>query len=561
MIKQKKFDAIVVGSGITGGWAAKELCERGLKTLVLERGRDMQHVASYKTATKAPWEFEHRGMPTIKDREEYPIQSQVYCFSEATKHLWVKDIEHPYSTPKDQIFHWVRGYHLGGRSITWGRQCYRLSDLDFTANLEDGHGVDWPIRYDDIAPWYSYVERFIGVSGSKENIPVIPDGEFLPAMEMTAVEKYFKAELEQHWLDRKMIIGRAANLTQDINGRNRCQHRDLCYRGCPLGAYFSSLSATLPAAQKTGNLSIKTNAVAEQVIYDPTKNRAKGVRILDAHTGELSEVFADVIFLCASTLGTTWLLLNSANSLFDKGLANSSGMLGKNLMDHHNQVGASGEIDKFNDRYYFGGRPNEIYIPRFRNIKKDKQKYLRGFGYQGSGVRKSWSRGGEMVGIGEDFKMSLTYPGAWSMRLLGFGECLPNEKNAVYLNHDKKDIHGLPTLMIDAKHRDNEINMRKDMHDQATQMLEVAGFKNIKSFNKDPIMGYCIHEMGTARMGRDPKTSVLNKWNQSHDIPNLFITDGSCMTSSGCQNPSLTYMALTARAVNYAVRELKKRNI
>ena len=558
---QEDYHAIVVGSGITGGWAAKELCQKGLKTLVLERGRDIQHGSGYKTAMMSPWDFPNRGVPTNADKKQYPIQSQVYCFSEATKPYWVNDIHHPYETPKDQPFNWIRGYHVGGRSITWGRQCYRWSDLDFEANQLDGTSIDWPIRYEDIAPWYDYVESFIGVSGSKERIKTLPDGVFLPPMDMTIAEKYFKDKIEKKWPERRMIIGRTANLTRHHNGRSKCQHRNLCYRGCPLGAYFSSQSATLPAAEKTNNLFLRSNSLAESIIYDVKTNRVKGVRILDTESGEMTEVYAKLVFLCASTLGTTWLLLNSKNSVFPEGLANSSGVLGKYLMDHHYQVGATGEIEKFDDRYYFGGRPNEIYIPRFRNVTKQEQKYLRGFAYQGAGERLGWERGAEMEGMGEEFKKMLTRPGPWRMRLLGFGECLPDERNQVMLNYDRKDIHGLPTLSIHAKHRNNEMIMRKDMQQQAGEMLDVAGFSNIESFNEDPIMGFCIHEMGTARMGRDPNTSVLNKWNQSHDIPNLFITDGSCMTSSACQNPSLTYMALTARAVDYAVNELKRGEI
>ena len=555
------FDAIVVGSGISGGWAAKELCEKGLKTLVLERGRDLKHIDGYSTTHTPPWEFEHRGKATEEDKKEYYVQHTVYAFNEGTKPYWVKDTEHPYTTPSDQPFRWIRGYHVGGRSIMWGRQCYRLSDLDFEANAKDGYGIDWPIRYKDIAPWYDYVERFAGISGKAEGIPHLPDSQFLPPMQMTCVEEHVKKAIESTWSDRMMTIGRVANLTQPHNGRGACQYRNLCYRGCPYGAYFSSQSATLPAAEATGNLTLLSDSVVESVLYDQEHQRASGVRVIDAKTGEDREYKAKVIFLCASTLGSTWILLNSANRHFPDGLANSSGALGHYLMDHHYRVGGSAEFEGFEDKYYNGSRPNGIYIPRFRNVKDTHPDFLRGYGFQGRATRSSWQSGQSAKGFGAEFKENLMKPGPWSFGVTGFGECLPYEENKVELNKEVQDIHGLPVLHISAKFRENELAMRKDIRATTAEMLEAAGGKNIKTHDHSAFPGFGIHEMGTARMGNDPKTSVLNRWNQSHDISNLFITDGSCMTSSACQNPSLTYMALTARAVDYAVKELNKGTI
>ncbi|NND32887.1 MAG: GMC family oxidoreductase [Saprospiraceae bacterium] len=558
MAKNNEFDAIVVGSGITGGWAAKELCEKGLKTLVLEKGRKINH-GDYPTAMQAPWEFDHHGKKTAKDVEEYPVQSTVYAFNEGTRHYWVKDVEHPYTSTADgPSYKWIRGYHEGGRSIMWGRQCYRWSDLDFEANARDGHGVDWPIRYNEIEPWYTYVEKFVGISGRKEGITHLPDGEFLPPFEFNCVEEHFKSQLEKVYSDRKMTIGRVANLTVPHNGRGQCQRRNLCYRGCPYGAYFSSQSATLPAATKTGNMTLMADSVVTYLNYDKESNRVTGVRVLNAETGQETEYTAKVIFLCASTLNSTWLLLHSANSRFPDGLANSSGALGKYLMDHQYQAGAFAEFEGFEDQYYFGGRPNGIYLPRFRNVTEQHPDFIRGYGYQGGASRIGSMRGAETPGIGIEFKESLMEPGPWEMRLHGFGEVLPYEDNYVRLNTEQTDVHGLPTLDIHCLHRENESIMRRDYIDQAMEMLEATGGKKIQEFNGVDHPGFGIHEMGTARMGRDPRTSVLNKWNQSHDIPNLFVTDGACMTSASCVNPSITYMALTARAVDFAVNQLKK---
>ncbi len=561
MTKSNEFDAIVVGSGISGGWAAKELCEKGLKTLVLERGRKLDHITDYTNTNTPPWEFEHRGKITQEDERIYPVQSKVYAFSEATKHLWIKDNENPFTVPEGQTFSWLRGDHVGGRSLMWGRQVYRWSDLDFEANAKDGHGVDWPIRYKDIAPWYDYVERFIGVSGQKEGIPQLPDGQFLPPFEMNCVEKHVKKSMEATWADRKLTIGRVANITTNHNGRVKCQKRNLCYRGCPYGAYFSTQSSTLPAAIATGNLTLQPNSMVESVIYDKENNRASGVRVIDAITMEVTEYNAKVIFLCASTLGTTQVLLNSTTDRFSEGLANSSGQVGKNLMDHHYQLGAYGNFEEFENQYYFGGRPNGIYIPRFRNVHDKHPDFLRGYGYQGGARRAGWSSGTTKEGFGADFKNLLTKPGPWSFGIGGWGETLPDERNKVTLNEEKLDKFGLPALHIDAKFRENEHNMRKDIKSSAAEIIENAGGKNVVEYENEGIPGFCIHEMGTARMGHNPKTSVLNKWNQSHDINNLFITDGSFMASSACQNPSITYMAMTARAVDYCVKEMKKGNI
>jgi len=560
MINSNAYDAIVVGSGISGGWAAKELCEKGLKTLVLERGRKLDHITDYSTTNTPPWGFEHRGQISEEDRRKYPVASTVYAFNEGTRHLWINESENPYTTPEGQPYHWLRGDHVGGRSIMWGRQVYRWSDLDFEANAKDGIAIDWPIRYKDIAPWYDYVERFIGVSGQAEGLRQLPDGQFLPPMEMNCVEKHAKQIIEDKWPERRMTIGRTANITVNHNGRVKCQHRNLCYRGCPYGAYFSSQSSTLPAAASTGNMTLKPNSMVESVLYDRQKDQVAGVRVIDAITNEITEYKAKVIFLCASTLGTTQILLNSTNDRFPNGLANSSGELGQNLMDHQ-MGGAMGIVEGWEDSYYFGGRPNGIYIPRFRNIKEKHPDFIRGYGYQGRASRSAWERGATQKGFGAEFKNSLTRPGPWTFGLHGFGETLPNPKNKVTLNKATIDKFGLPALHIEVKYGENELNMRKDYKDSASEMLEAVGVKNIIQFDGFIIPGSAIHEMGTARMGHDPKTSVLNKWNQAHDIKNLFITDGSFMTSAGCQNPSLTYMAMTARAVDYCVKELKKGNI
>jgi choline dehydrogenase-like flavoprotein len=490
------------------------------------------------------------------------VQSRTNWVTQANKHWWVKDDENPYTEVKP--FDWIRGYHTGGRSIMWGKQTYRLSDLDFEANLRDGVGVDWPIRYKDLSPWYDYVETFIGVSGRAEGLPQLPDGKFLPPMELNCVEEVFREKMAEKF-NRTITIGRVAHLTAALPhdpSRGICQSRNLCDRGCPYGAYFSSNASTLPAASKTGNMTLRPHAIVHSVIYDDQKGKAIGVKVLDAETREEMDFFAKVIFLNASTLGSTQILLNSTSRRFPTGLGNGSDQLGRNLMDHQYRAGADAQVEGFEDKYYVGRRPNGIYIPRFRNLGDDKRTdFIRGFGYQGAAGRSDWSRGVRELAFGEELKDALTTPGGWSIGITGFGECLPYADNRVTLNNDKKDIYDLPTLSIDAAWGDNEKAMRKDMKESAAEMLEAAGFKNVNTFDNPDNMGLGIHEMGTARMGRDPKTSVLNKWNQVHEAPNVFVTDGAAMTSSGCQNPSLTYMALTARAADHAVSELKKGNL
>lgn len=559
-ITQFTYDAIVVGSGISGGWAAKELCEKGLKTIVLERGRQVEHVKDYPTALKQPWEFENRLELTEEDKKINPVQSQIY--NESCKHFFVNDQEHPYIQEKP--FSWIRGYHVGGRSITWGRQVYRLSDLDFNANLKDGHGVDWPIRYNDIAPWYDYVENFIGVSGKAEGLSHLPDSQFLPPMEMNCIEKHFAEGVKKNFDNRWVTHGRVANLTRGYKDRGPCQYRNLCNRGCPFGGYFSSNSSTLPAAYATGNLTLRPHSIVQEVIYDTNTGKAKGVRIIDELTYETYEFYAKVIFLNASTIATASILLQSTSSAFPNGLGNTSGQVGLNLMDHHKSVGANGEHDGYEEYYYSGRRPTGIYIPRFRNLNEQTKHpdFIRGYGYQADGERSEWrDRMKEDDSFGADFKNNLTVPGPWKMWMGAWGECLPNPNNKMWLDKDLKDKWGLPLVNISFEYGDNEKAMRKDAMNSAAEMLEKTGFKNIATFDYNPNPGTTVHEMGTARMGRDAKTSVLNEHNQMHDVKNVFITDGSCMSSGGCQNPSLTYMALTARACDYAVNELKKNNL
>lgn len=556
------YDAIVVGTGISGGWAAKELCEKGLKTLVLERGRMVKH-GEYPTANMDPWDDDHRDAMTLEELVDFEKQNRTgYTMKPSSKHWWVNDRENPYTETKR--FDWIRGYHVGGRSIMWGRQSYRLSDLDFEANAKEGIAVDWPIRYADLAPWYDHVESFAGISGQAEGIPHLPDGKFLPPMEYNCLEKQVKERIESRFPGRKMIMGRTAHLTQPHNGRGNCQFRNRCIRGCPYGAYFSSNASTLPAAEKTGNMTLRPFSIVHSIIFDEAQNKATGVRVIDSETLETHEYYAKVIFLCASALGSTQILMQSTSRRFPNGFGNDSGVLGHYLMDHHFRAGARGISDDFQDQYYKGRRPNGIYIPRFQNLDDaSKRDYLRGFGYQGGASRMDWTEAiREMqVGIGKDFKDSLVRPGHWEMGIMGFGECLPYYDNKVTLNKETLDKYGMPTLTMDAEFKENEMKMRKDMMSYAAEMLEAAGLKNIETYDSQSWPGLAIHEMGTARMGRDPKTSVLNGWNQVHASPNVFVTDGACMTSAACQNPSLTYMALTARAADYAVQELKKLNL
>lgn len=559
--KKNTYDAIVVGTGISGGWAAKELTEKGLKTLVLERGRMVTH-PNYPTATKDPWDFPYAGKATQEDLKQQGVQARTgYTVRQDTKHWFVNDLENPYTEVKR--FDWMRGYHVGGRSIMWGRQSYRWAPLDFESNAKDGHGVDWPIRYNDLAPWYDYVESFIGVSGAAEGLDILPDGKFLPPMEMNCVELDLKDKVKGKF-NRPFTIGRTAHATAPLPHspqRGTCQFRNLCARGCPYGGYFSSVSGTLPAAEKTGNMTLRPNSIVHELIYDEKLGKATGVKVLDAETGEQIEFHAKVIFLCASTFGSTFIMLNSVSSRFPNGFGNDSGELGHNIMDHHLSVGAGADVEGYEDKYYSGRRANGFYIPRYRNVGSDKRDYLRGFGYQGSASRQGWSSLVAELSLGADLKNAVTSPGKWTVGMGGFGEILPYHDNFVTLNKDKKDKYGLPTLTFDADLHDNEYKMRKDMANDAAEMLEAAGFKNVRTFDNKIGVGLGIHEMGTARMGKDPKTSVLNQWNQVHACKNVYVTDGSAMASAACQNPSLTYMALTARAVDHAVSELKKQNL
>ena len=554
------YDAIVVGSGISGGWAAKELTERGLRVLLLERGRNIEHVKDYVNATKAPWEYPHRGGRTQDMIKAYPVLSRDYPLNEKNLDYWASDKDSPYTEVKR--FDWYRGYHVGGRSLMWGRCSFRFSDIDYTANARDGIAIDWPIRYAEMAPWYSHVEKFAGIAGSKEGLPQLPDGEFQPAMPLNCAEELVAGRLTKLFDGkRRLISARTANLTQPLPGRGSCQYRDACWLGCPYGAYFSTQSSTLPAAVKTGRLTLRPFAIVNEVLYDKNKKRASGVRVLDAINNTTTDYTAKVIFLCASTLNSTWILLRSANDIWPGGLGSSSGELGHNLMDHHFRVGAQGTIEGLEDKYYYGFRPNPSYIPRYRNLDGEKRPYLRGFGYEGGAGRDGWSRAVAELGIGGAFKDATAEPGRWSIGGTAFGEMLPNHANVVTLDETKKDKWGLPVLKIDCATGENERLMRVDMANDMAETLTAAGVKDVKTFDEPCFPGMGIHEMGTARMGRDPRTSVLNKHNQVWDAPNVYVTDGSCMVSTACQNPSLSYMAFSARAADHAVSELNKRNL
>ena len=554
------YDAIVVGSGISGGWAAKELTEKGLRVLLLERGPNVEHVKDYKSATLAPWEVPHRGRRTQELLAKHPTLQRDYVLNELNLDWWAHESDSPYVEEKP--FNWFRGYQVAGRSLLWGRQSYRWSEMDFEANAKDGIAVDWPIRYKDIAPWYSYVEKFIGVSGSKEGLDVLPDGEFQPPMPMNCVEEAGTAKIKDHYKGaRNWIIGRPANITQPLPGRPGCQYRNKCSLGCPFGGYFSTQASTLPAAMATGKLTLRPWSIVRRLIYDKTSQKATGVEIIDGETNQTMEFSAKIIFLCASTIASTAILMRSATDIWPGGLGSSSGELGHNIMDHHFRLGASGTYEGFDDKYYFGKRPTGLYIPRFRNVNGDKRDYIRGFGYQGGASRSGWSRDVAELGLGGPMKDALTEPGPWSMGITAFGEILPYHDNLIKLSDSVKDKWGMEALVMSAEIKENEKKMRVDMMSDAAEMLEVAGFKNVKTFDNGYIFGNGIHEMGTARMGRDPKTSVLNGNNQVWDAKNVFVTDGACMTSAAAQNPSLTYMALTARAAAFAVEELKKQNL
>jgi choline dehydrogenase-like flavoprotein len=563
---QNTYDAIVIGSGISGGWAAKELTEKGLKVLMLERGRNFEHIKDYKTVNLDPWEFKHRGRATLQYKNNNPVVSRDWAMygtaaQEALIDYWVNEKDSPYVEVKP--FTWWRSYQLGGRSILWGRQCYRWSDLDFEANMKDGIAVDWPIRYKDLEKWYDYVETFAGISGSKEGLTHLPDGQFLPPMQLNCAERDVAARIKAHYKEqRHMFIGRVANLTQPIPNRTQCQFRNRCWEGCPFGGYFSTQSSTLPAAMKTGKLTVRPWSIVTKIIYDKDSKKATGVEVLDGETNKTCEFYSKVIFLNASALNSAWVLMNSATEVWPDGLGSSSGELGHNVMDHHYMLGAQGVIEGFDDKYYYGRRANGFYIPRFVNLNGDKRDYLRGFGYQGSAAREGWSRDIAELHIGADYKEALTEPGAWHIGATGFGEILPYHENKISLDKNVKDKWGLPVLAMDAVIRDNEYKMRKDIVKELVEMFEVAGVKNITTWDsKVYAIGQGIHEMGAARMGRDSKTSVLNANNQVWDALNVFVTDGACMASSACQNPSLTYMALTARAADFALSEMRKGNI
>lgn len=556
----QNFDAIVVGSGISGGWAAKELTEKGLSVLMLERGKNIEHITDYVNARKAPWEYPHRGGRTYAMEEAYPVLRRDYPLNEKNLDWWASDQDSPYTEVKR--FDWYRGYHVGGRSLMWGRQSYRLSDIDFEANARDGIAVDWPIRYADLAPWYDYVERHAGIAGSVEGLEQLPDGQFQPPMPLNCGEELIADRLSNLFDGRRRIIpARVANLTQPLPGRSPCQYRNACWLGCPYGAYFSTQSSTLPAAMATGRLTLRPFAIVSEVLFDRDTRRATGVRVVDAITLESTEYTARVIFLCASTLNTTWLLMRSARDEWPEGLGSSSGELGHNLMDHHFRCGAEGALDGLEDRYYFGNRPTGFYIPRYRNIGGDRRQYLRGFGYQGSASRQGWSRAVAELGVGGAFKDRMAEPGQWRIGATAFGEMLPNHDNRVWIDESRTDKWGMPVLAIDCATGENERLMRQDMMNDMAEMLEAAGVRDVRTFDNGYFPGMGIHEMGTARMGRDPRTSVLNAYNQVWDALNVFVTDGSCMTSAACQNPSLTYMALTARAANYAVEEMRRGNL
>ena len=562
---ETEFDAIVIGTGISGGWAAKELCEKGLKTLVLERGRMIKHIEDYTTMNDDPWDYKNGDVITQEIKRVQPKQSRTdYVNSESTKHFFVNDLEHPYKEEKP--FNWIRGYHVGGRSLLWARHTYRLTDFDFNANLKEGIAIDWPIRYKDIAPWYDYVERYIGVSGKNENLPHFPNGIYLKPMELNCAEEVLQKKVNNSFDDRIVSNARIAHITEGTKpglGRVSCQYRNRCRRGCPYGAYFSSNSSTLPAAELTGNMTLKPNSLVHEIIYDKNLRKATGVRVIDSNTKEVFDYKAKVIFLCASTVGSTSILMQSISERFPNGMGNDSGELGHNLMDHHFQVGADAIIEGIEEKYYIGRKPAGFYIPRFRNVGggSNQKSYTRGYGYQGDASRGGVSKNALELGYGSDFKRSITKPGEWSIGMQAFGEILPYHENKMYLDLDDKDSWGLPKVVFDAEIKENELNMRKDMMQQAIEMFEAAGAKEIVPYDKKYIFGNGIHEMGTARMGDNPKNSVLNKHNQIHAVKNVYVTDGSCMTSSGNANPSLTYMALTARAVKHAIQELNKKNL
>ncbi len=561
--KQNTYDAIVIGSGISGGWAAKEFSEKGLKTLVLERGRDVRHVIDYPTTMKQPWEFEHGGQLPLAIKKENPIVSKCYAFYEATSQFFVKDQEHPYVQEKP--FDWIRGYQVGGKSLLWARQTQRWSKYDFEGPARDGFAVEWPIGYNDLAPWYSYVEKFAGISGNKDGLDILPDGEFLKPHESNCVEKYFMEKMGAAYPNRPVIMGRAAHITEPKKihteqGRAQCQNRTICERGCPYGGYFSSNASTIPWALKTGNMTLRPHSVVHSIIYDEKKNKATGVRVIDANTKEMTEYYARVIFVNAAAINTNLLLLNSTSNRFPNGFGNDSGVLGKYFAFHNYRARVSGEYEGFLDKTTDGRRPNSPYIPRFRNVLKQETDFLRGYA---AGFSASRGQSSDRSGLGEELKQSLFNPklGNWYVGSHMMGETIPKESNFLSLDKDLKDPFGIPQVRISVGYDDNDEKMTKDYIEQLTEMFTKAGFTNIRSADSKQAAGLDIHEMGGCRMGKDPKTSMLNKWNQMHACKNVFVTDGACMTSTSSQNPSLTYMALTARAANHAIEEMKKKNL
>jgi len=561
---QHMYDAIVIGSGISGGWAAKELCEHGLKTLVLERGRNVVHLKDYPTAIKNPWDFQHRGQLPAAVTKNNPVVSRCYAYGESTEHFFVKDNDHPYVQEKP--FDWIRGYQVGGKSLLWARQTQRWSQYEFEGPARDGFAVDWPIRYEDIAPWYSHVEKFAGISGNKDGVPNLPDGEFLPAWELNCVEKHIQQKIKENYNDRQVIIGRCAHLTKpnEIHlqqGRGQCQARNLCERGCPFGGYFSSNSSTIPWAQKTGNMTLQPDSVVHSIIYDEKKGKASGVRVIDAHTKKVTEYYARIIFVNAACLNTNLVLLNSTSNRFPQGLGNDNGLLGRFVAFHNYRGSISATYDGFTDGYYYGRRPTEAFIPSFRNVFKQQTDFLRGYLSYFSAVRSGWQQGIGEDGIGGDWKNNITEAGGWAVYMGMQGETIPKHENHVRLSKDMKDAWDIPQLITSVGYDDNDVKLMKDFLTQCSEMLEKAGCKNINQQDSNQTPGLDIHEMGGVRMGKDPKTSLLNKWNQLHACQNVFVTDGACMTSVGNQNPSLTFMAITARAANHAVDELKKGNL
>jgi choline dehydrogenase-like flavoprotein len=559
------FDAIVVGSGISGGWAAKELTEKGLKVLVLERGRDLTPGTGYSGEHAPNWKLPYQGKkPRELYKEEYPMANKVYAFSEANRQFWMNEKKNPYVVDKKDPFMWIRSDVVGGRSVLWGRQTYRLSELDFQANARDGHGIPWPVGYDDIAPWYSYVEKFAGINGSKEGLPQFPDGEYQKPMPWFELEKTIKGRLQKKAPDITLTSARAAILTEDLPGRSACHYCGPCHRGCSTGSYFSSQSSTLPAARATGNLTLKSNALVERLEYDKSTGRIAAAHVIDTVTGERLTFSARIFFLCASSIGSAQLLLNSSSEDFPNGLANSSGVLGQYLMDHTLGLSGAGLFLDNMDSYYHGNRPTGLYIPRFRNLdgQDEDADFVRGYGFQTATIRTDWQMNYNSKGFGAGLKDSLRKPGPWLFALVGFTECLPRKSNRMYLDSNKVDRYGVPQVAFNFQWSENEVNLRKDAAKQADRILKAAGAV-ITMFGGDEMSlpGEGIHEMGTARMGDDPRESVLNAHNQTHDVPNLFVTDGSFMTSASCVNPSLTYMAFTARACDYAVKQMAEGHI